>query len=65
MIFQRRYYGVGVNTFFARSDFCHLLITFANTLDPEPGYDRKSVLIWIQNVDTSIVFLKEFFEKIN
>ena len=31
------------NSFLAGGDICHLLITFANSLDP-------SVLIWIQTV---------------
>ena len=44
------------NTFLASDDFCHLLITFANSLDPDQ--DRCFKLF-----DTLIVFLKEFFFK--
>ena len=39
---------------------CCLLITFANSLDPDQAH-KMSGLIWIQIV-TLIVFLKEFFE---
>ena len=43
-------------------DFCHLLITFANSKDPDQGREVCWSLIqtdWHSNS----VFLKEFFEK--
>ena len=40
-----------------------LLITFANSLDPDQA-EKTSGLIWIHNVDTLMVFLKEIFEKV-
>ena len=49
----------------ASGNFCRLLITFANSLDPdqarqnvEPDLDPKSKLF-----DTLMVFLKDFFKK--
>ena len=50
--------------FLTSSDFCHLLITFANSLDPDlvqqnVGSDLNP------NSLTLIVFLKELFEKVN
>ena len=48
------------NSYLASADFCHLLITFANSLEPDQDwhYDPK----WF---DTLIVFLKDCFEKVN
>ena len=40
------------NSFLASGDFCRLLKTFANSLDPDL-------------FDTLIVFMKEFFGKVN
>ena len=53
------------NSFLACSDFCCLLITFANSLDTDQ--DRQNVG---PDLDPNyfyilIVFLKEFFEKVN
>ena len=51
----------------ASSDFCHLLITFANSLDPDQD-DNESVLGYrsgYNEFDSLIVFLKEFLEKVN
>ena len=42
--------------FHASSDFCRLLITFANSLNNGPD---------LFPFDTLIVFLEEFFEKFN
>ena len=63
------YYTVGayqrfivlVSTFAYKS---RLLITFANSLDPDQ-VDRKSVLIWIETVLNSSIFLKELLEKVD
>ena len=46
-------------------DFCHLLITFANSLDPDQA--RQNVgLIWIQTVDTLMVLKKNAaFKELN
>ena len=49
-----------LNSFLANGNFCHLLITFANSLDPDQ--DRQDVG---PDLDSScftlIMFLKEFF----
>ena len=51
---------VGVNSFPARGDFCHLLITFANSLDPDQ--DRQtSDLISIQTVSHTDGIPERFF----
>ena len=54
------------SSFLASGDFCHLLITFANSLQPDqdlqnvvPDLDQNCL------IDTLIVFLKDFFEKFN
>ena len=39
-------------------------MTFANILDPDQAR-QTSDLIWIQTVYTLMVFLKEFFEKVD
>ena len=39
---------MSVYSFHASCYFCHLLITFANSLDPD--HDQMSVLIWIQTI---------------
>ena len=45
------------------NDFCRLLITFANSLDP--GQDRQIVGPDLDpNFNTLILFPKEFFEKV-
>ena len=44
-------------------DFCHLLITFANSKDPDQGREECWSLSWSKPTDTLIVFLKEFIEK--
>ena len=31
---------IGLNFFFACGDFCHLLITFANSLDPNQDWQK-------------------------
>ena len=51
-----------MNTFLARGNFFHLLITFANSLDP---YQDRQNLDQNSLTHTLIVFLKEFFEKVN
>ena len=52
------------NSFLATGDFCRLLITFTNSLVPDQ--DRQNVVPDLDpNRLTLIVFLKEFFEKVN
>ena len=51
------------NSFLASSEFCCLLIAFTNSLDP--NQDRQNVGPDLDpNYLTFIVFLKEFFEKV-
>ena len=54
-----------VNSFFASGNFCRLLITFANSLDPEQIRQNVGPDLDPKLFDTRIVFLKEFFEKDN
>ena len=56
-------YYISLNSFPASGDFCPLLITFANSLDPDRARQRL-VLIWIQTVGPSDGFKKDFFEKV-
>ena len=51
------------NTFLACGDYCHMLITFANSLDPDQ--DQHSVHPDLDPNRFDGVFLKEFFEKVN
>ena len=53
------------NSFLASGDFYRLLITFANNFDPDQA--RKKCRAWSGSklFDTLMVFLKEFFEKVN
>ena len=52
-----------INSFPASSDLCRLLITFANSLDPDQA--RQNVRPDLDpNCLTLMVFLKEFFEKV-
>ena len=52
------------NSFPASGDFCHLLITFADSLDPDQA--RLNVgLNMDPNCLTLMVFLKDFFVKVN
>ena len=51
------------NSFPASGNFCHLLITFANSLDP----DQAKQNVWPDLdplFDTLMIFLKEFFSKL-
>ena len=50
------------NSFHAITDFCHLLIYFANSLDPDQDRPNGS---GSKPFDTLIELLKEFFEKVN
>ena len=53
------------NSFPGSGDFCQLLKTFANSLDP----DQACKKLWDQDPNcltlTLMVFLKDFFEKVN
>ena len=52
------------NSFFARGNFCCLLITFANSFDPDQ--DQQNVSPDLDpNCLTLLVFRKDFFEKVN
>ena len=48
---------------YANGYFCHLMITFANSLDPDQ--DRQNVSPDLETVGTLIVFMKESFERVN
>ena len=57
-----------LNSFFASSNFCRLLISFANDLDQDQdqsSVDPEFCLSWsgCELFDTLIVFVKEFFGK--
>ena len=60
---QYRYYNI--NYLPASGKFCHLLITFANSLDPDQT--QHSVGAWSGSkvFGTLVLFLKEYFEKKN
>ena len=47
--------GLSFNYFLACGDFCHLLITFVNSLDPDQDGSKP--------FDTSKVFLNVFLKK--
>ena len=49
-------------SFIASSDFCHLLITFANSLDRQSWSGSKPFDTLIYSVPERI-FLKKYFEK--
>ena len=55
------YSMIRVNSFLASGDFCHLQITFANSLDPDQ--DRQNV--GPDLVPNCLTLIKEFFEKVN
>ena len=47
---------------------CHLLIIFANCLDPDKTWQKMKMsgMIWIQTIwQDRMVFLKDFFENVN
>ena len=50
-----------IHSFPVSGDFCHLLINLANSLDT----DQTWRVVGPNLFDTLIVFLKEFFEKVN
>ena len=50
------------NSFLASGNFCRLLTTFADSLDP---YQECRSWSGSKLFDTLILFLKEFFEKVN
>ena len=54
-----------INSFGPSGDFCHLLITSANSLDPDQ--DRQNVGPDLDHLTlgTLIVFLKEFLKKLS
>ena len=51
------------NSFLVSGHFCHLRITFANSLDPDPGQQNIVSDLDLNHFDTLIVLLKEIFEK--
>ena len=50
------------NSFPASGDFCQLLITFANSLDPDPAQQNVGPDL---DPNCLMAFLKDFFEKVN
>ena len=54
-----------ITSFLASCNFCRLLITFANSLDPDKDRQNNGPDLDPKRFDTLIVFLKEFFEKVN
>ena len=52
-----------LNSFLTCGDFCLLLITFQNSLDPDQDRENVGDRMWIQTIDTLRVFLKDVFEK--
>ena len=46
-------------------NFCHLLITFANSLDPDLAWQIAGPDLSPKLFGTLMVFLKEFFEYVN
>ena len=64
-LFSIQFYQL--NSFLAIcADFCHLLITFSNSLDPDQD-PQSSCRSWSGSkpLDTLMVFLEEFVEKVN
>ena len=53
-----------VNSLPASGKFCRLLITFANSLDPDQDLQKVGPDLDPNLFDTLIVFLKDFFEKV-
>ena len=51
------------HSFLARCDFCHLLITFANSIDPDQDQQNVVPDLDPKLFDILIVFLKDVFEK--
>ena len=54
-----------LNSFLASGDFCHLLITFVNSLDPDQDWHSVGFDLDPNDFDTLIEFLKEFFENVH
>ena len=53
------HYHMCINAFLASGNFCHLLITFENSLDPDQGRLFQTVGPDL-DLNRLIVFLKEF-----
>ena len=53
------------NSFPARGKLCHLLISFVNSLDPDQARQNVGPDLDPNSFDTLMVFLKDFFEKVN
>ena len=54
------------NSFLVSGDFFHLLITFASSLDPDQAQHLLGLIrIGSELFDTLIVFLNDFFEKVD
>ena len=54
-----------LNSFPASGNFCHLLLTFASSLDPDQAQQNVGPDLDPNLFDTLMVFLKDFFEKVN
>ena len=60
------YIVIFYNSFPASGEFCCLLITYANSLDPDQDEENVGPDLYVSKpFDTCIVFLKEFLEKVN
>ena len=64
MMLKPRLPGLCLTTcvFIANGDFCRLLITFVNSLDPDQGRKNVEPELGPNCSDTMMVFLKEVFE---
>ena len=60
-----KYWKFYFNSFPTSGDFCHLLITFANSLDPDQAWKKCRAWSGSKLFDTLMVFLTDFFEKVN
>ena len=52
-----------VNSFFDSSNFCHLLITFGNNLDPDQGRTFDSLIVFLEGIFGNFFFFFFFFLK--
>ena len=54
-----------LDSFLASGDFCRLLITFANSLDPDQDRQNVGPDLNKKTFDTLMLLPKEYFEKSN
>ena len=53
-------YHIALKSFLASGDFCHLLITFANSLELDQDRQKVGTDLDSKQFDTPIVFLNDF-----